>query len=78
MTNFLIVPASIICVFKSGSPSIIGKLIIRNMTDPNYLFLLLFLLGTVYLGFITHYSNNGMRISLASPYSGGQDVSEGI
>jgi hypothetical protein len=78
MASFLIVPTSIICVFKSGSPSIIGKLIIRNITDPNYLFLLLLLLATVSLDFITLYSHNGMRIRLASPYGGGQDLSEGI
>ena len=32
------------------------------ITDPNYLFLLLFLLGTVFLSFITLDSNNNIQV----------------
>jgi hypothetical protein len=51
------------------------------ITDPNYLFILLFLLGTVSLHFLLFtlvMVYKGMRISLASPYSGEQVLSQGI
>ena len=35
---------------------------INVTTDPNYLFILLFLLCTVYLSFSTLYSNNGIQV----------------
>jgi hypothetical protein len=39
-----------------------GRSLGTFIPDPNYLFLLLFLLGTVSLGFITLYSNDDIQV----------------